>query len=284
MKCPEKENKETQKIGGWIVLLIGLLILPLIFVAINSNSDSSIAITDTPTVSNVTYAVSLIEKGQYEEASNKLVFEKDSDETSKILYNYAAARENEQKNEFAMVQYYLNDIDTNNYTGPLAQEIRNYKTDFETNKPKYVANLIKQSKYSEATIQLVNDIETNETAHVLYNYASAREQEINGNYNMAQSFLDEINNNYNGPLAEEIKNYKNQFLNNLATLQKEEKARRKKEGVSIGMTQEEVLESSWGKPEHINKTTTAYETWEQWVYPGYNYLYFDDGILTAIQN
>lgn len=52
----------------------------------------------------------------------------------------------------------------------------------------------------------------------------------------------------------------------------------------IGMTQEEVLASSWGKPKDINKTTTAYGTSEQWVYSNYNYLYFDDGILTSIQN
>jgi len=63
-----------------------------------------------------------------------------------------------------------------------------------------------------------------------------------------------------------------------------EKARRRSEGVRIGMTQEEVLDSSWGRPQHINTTTTKYGTHEQWVYDGRNYLYFEDGILTAIQN
>lgn len=65
-----------------------------------------------------------------------------------------------------------------------------------------------------------------------------------------------------------------------------DKERRKKEGVSIGMTQEEVLMSSWGKPDKINRTTNSYGVSEQWVYRYRvsGYLYFDDGILTSIQN
>lgn len=63
-----------------------------------------------------------------------------------------------------------------------------------------------------------------------------------------------------------------------------EKARKKSEGVRIGMTKQDVLDSSWGRPNHINTTTTAFGTREQWVYDGYNYLYFKDGILTTIQN
>lgn len=63
-----------------------------------------------------------------------------------------------------------------------------------------------------------------------------------------------------------------------------EKARKKKEGVSIGMSEQEVRESSWGRPESINRTTNAFGTREQWVYGGRNYLYFENGRLTSIQN
>ena len=52
---------------------------------------------------------------------------------------------------------------------------------------------------------------------------------------------------------------------------------------SIGMTAEEVRNSTWGKPEDINRTTTAYGVHEQWVYSNYRYIYFDNGIVTAIQ-
>lgn len=62
-----------------------------------------------------------------------------------------------------------------------------------------------------------------------------------------------------------------------------ERRRKKSEGVRIGMTQNDVIASSWGKPRKINRTTTARAVREQWVYDG-GYLYFDDGVLTAIQN
>lgn len=64
-----------------------------------------------------------------------------------------------------------------------------------------------------------------------------------------------------------------------------DKARRKKEGVALGMSKEQVLASSWGKPMYVNRTTTAAGVHEQWVYQGlHSYLYFENGILTAVQN
>lgn len=63
------------------------------------------------------------------------------------------------------------------------------------------------------------------------------------------------------------------------------KARAARPGVRIGMTQEQVInETNWGKPQRINRTTTAAGTREQWVYGDRNYLYFTDGKLTSIQN
>ena len=64
--------------------------------------------------------------------------------------------------------------------------------------------------------------------------------------------------------------------------------KKKSEGVRLGMTEQDVLDSSWGKPDEINRTTYTFGVHEQWVYRGayYNnsYLYFEDGILTTIQN
>lgn len=57
----------------------------------------------------------------------------------------------------------------------------------------------------------------------------------------------------------------------------------KKQGVRIGMSKAQVIGSMWGKPRKVNRTTTAYSESEQWVYDG-GYLYFTDGVLTAIQN
>ena len=57
-----------------------------------------------------------------------------------------------------------------------------------------------------------------------------------------------------------------------------------KGGVSIGMTKAQVLASCWGKPESINRTVTAYGVHEQWVYNLKSYVYFENGVVTAIQN
>jgi hypothetical protein len=60
-------------------------------------------------------------------------------------------------------------------------------------------------------------------------------------------------------------------------------AERRKQGVSIGMTKQDVLASSWGKPERINATHTSRGTREQWVYGSGSYLYFEDDVLTTVQ-
>lgn len=60
--------------------------------------------------------------------------------------------------------------------------------------------------------------------------------------------------------------------------------RRKRQGVTIGMTEDDVLKSAWGRPQKINATQYATGTREQWVYGNGNYLYFRDGVLTSIQS
>jgi hypothetical protein len=52
--------------------------------------------------------------------------------------------------------------------------------------------------------------------------------------------------------------------------------------IKLGMNKEQVVKS-WGRPEDINRTTYAFGVHEQWVYE-YNYVYFENGIVTTIQN
>ena len=63
--------------------------------------------------------------------------------------------------------------------------------------------------------------------------------------------------------------------------------------ISIGITADQVIVSDWGSPSDRNTTTTAAHQREQWVYdfgpdcrptskPAF--LYFDNGVLTAIQD
>jgi hypothetical protein len=60
--------------------------------------------------------------------------------------------------------------------------------------------------------------------------------------------------------------------------------RKNNRGIAIGMSQSEVIASIWGKPQSVNRTTNSFGVHEQWVYGGNNYLYFDNGFLTTIQN
>jgi hypothetical protein len=56
-----------------------------------------------------------------------------------------------------------------------------------------------------------------------------------------------------------------------------------KEQVVLGMS-EEMCRQAWGNPININRTTVSGLVHEQWVYSMMNYLYFENGKLTAIQN
>lgn len=73
-----------------------------------------------------------------------------------------------------------------------------------------------------------------------------------------------------------------------AAREKAETERKRREALPsprIGMTREQVInQTRWGKPYDVNRTTTARGTREQWVYGDRRYLYFDNGILTTIQD
>ena len=53
--------------------------------------------------------------------------------------------------------------------------------------------------------------------------------------------------------------------------------------VKLGWSKD-MCREAWGNPKDINKTIGSYGVHEQWVYGGDNYLYFENGILTTIQN
>jgi len=53
--------------------------------------------------------------------------------------------------------------------------------------------------------------------------------------------------------------------------------------VRVGMTKNMCTES-WGEPSDINKSSGSWGVHEQWVYGMSSYLYFENGILTSIQN
>ncbi|RNF30590.1 hypothetical protein NM04_11705 [Massilia aurea] len=85
---------------------------------------------------------------------------------------------------------------------------------------------------------------------------------------------------------DEIDRKNDELLAASARAQEDAAAResRRRGGVRIGMTTKQVRASNWGKPESVNRTTSAAGIHEQWVYGDGNYLYFENGVLTTIQN
>jgi len=49
------------------------------------------------------------------------------------------------------------------------------------------------------------------------------------------------------------------------------------------MTKNMCLDS-WGSPSDINKTIGSFGVHEQWVYGLGSYVYFENGVITTIQN
>lgn len=56
-----------------------------------------------------------------------------------------------------------------------------------------------------------------------------------------------------------------------------------KRQVRIGMTRA-MCREAWGSPEDINRTSGSWGVHEQWVYGLSSYLYFENGVLSSIQN
>lgn len=71
----------------------------------------------------------------------------------------------------------------------------------------------------------------------------------------------------------------------LRAAEQERAARAKRPGARLGMSPSDVIErTNWGRPVTVNRTTTASGVREQWVYSSKHYLYFTNGVLTAIQD
>lgn len=51
---------------------------------------------------------------------------------------------------------------------------------------------------------------------------------------------------------------------------------------AVGMTADEVRNSTWGSPTDISKTTTANNVSEMWSYDSSRYIFLDNGIVTSI--
>ncbi|MEK5430880.1 hypothetical protein MKY88_08390 [Lysinibacillus sp. FSL R7-0073] len=174
-------------------------------------------------------------------------------------------------------------------------EQENYLDTITHYKNSFIKNVDKKLKPTEKTIELYNIavekyIEKAETFNYYdYNLLSLDMENLNENV------LSLINKKFPTNIEEIeafIKNNEEEARESYANMKAENEAKEKariieeaKNRVYIGMTKEQVLATNWGKPNDINRTITTDHISEQWVYSAYDkYLYFEDGILVAIQD
>lgn len=138
-------------------------------------------------------------------------------------------------------------------------------------------------------------------AEIRQNYTDKQYSSINKNFDMLKRYHPESSE------FEEAKKIKEQAIKDQEAARKKEEAEKRakmtpierimekyacdediaaliiKKKVAIGMTAEQCR-AAWGRPQDINRTSASYGVHEQWVYDGHDYLYFENGILTTIQN
>lgn len=255
----------------------------------------------------VSGASELIKKEKYNDAYWLLrSFEENHevDQNFETLKNYVQAKQSEKQGNIEMQITYLEKIPAN-YNGILSEEILKEQGKIGTLKSKVTAEknaiinaenekllkevipLITQKKYDEAMTAFASlTKESSQEHHVLSDYNGALWSLQHGYEDSLLSALNKIPDNYTGHFEKEIKALKKKYVSQIAEYvgtQYRVSQLQAKENPRIGMTSDEVRNSRWGNPQKINKTTTANGTREQWVYSINRYLYFEDDVLTAIQ-
>lgn len=163
------------------------------------------------------------------------------------------------------------------------KDINKEITDLATNKQNEIKEQMLQQVVTQAQ-EKINNKEYSSAQTLLGKYKDFGNQTIVDMYNNATNEVNRIEAEKKAQEEAERKAREKKEAEEKARKEAEEKARKKREGVTIGMTQQEVRDSMWGEPKSINRTVTAGHVYEQWVYGYPNYLYFTDGILTSIQN
>ncbi len=152
---------------------------------------------------------------------------------------------------------------------------------------------INQQNYNKSTLILYSRIliDSGVNEVVLEQYVRGLRAIKSKSYVDVIKFWDKIPESYNGILADQIKNDRIAFQKTTEYAKGIESIKQSEElkvilkdyvEPRIGMNEEEVKKSTWGKPKSINSTVTSSGTHEQWVYNN-RYIYFENGKVTAIQ-
>ena len=158
---------------------------------------------------------------------------------------------------------------------------------FQTEKAKQV-ELEKQATIQKQKIELMEKIKSPTTENIeklrLLEKLQAQEPTIAAE--LKKPVLDDINKKVEENKAKILQQQKQNELDRTKK-EIEEKRLKKLQGVSIGMTKQDVLDSNWGKPDHKTRYNSDYGVTEFWQYGTYGEqgtLYFENGTLKMIQN
>jgi hypothetical protein len=176
------------------------------------------------------------------------------------------------------------------YAGNLREEIIKIKSEAKmlakAQDLKYYQELIRKEDFK--TLRKITAEKNNLDAeyNAIYNYLSALEYQEKGIRSAMIISLSHISMPYNGLLSEEITNMVNEnsgeirLMKNLLSGQ----TSAGKPKPYIGMTKEEVLATSWGKPSQVMSSLTPDGQEEQWEYPLEKTIFIENGFVTAIKN
>jgi hypothetical protein len=266
--------------------------------------------------------LSLISSEKWDEAKLNLAKPEFKDiENYHEIFAYVDAKndyENEKgsgKISYEPIVMKLNLIDLDTYHGVLKEDIEKFKITLIEEKESFykafyagkkeesrkmqekqendkINKLIEEKEYDQLSLLLVLRIDDDIDSKMLFNYANSQQKRIEGDSRMMMSYLESIPSTYNGKYADLISKEKLKIQSKDKWLIAERKRAvqeskweeiKSKIPPALGMTASEVRDSSWGGPDKINKTTYEFGVHEQWVYSNYRYVYFEDGIVTTIQ-
>lgn len=296
-----------------------LSLIFLIIFAVGCNTVQSIEEKETAELEQI---LGLISSGKWEEARSNLEKDEFKGiENYKEIFTYVDAKNDYENNKnsgnisYEPIVIKMNSIELDTYQGVLKEEIEEFKVQLNEEKEAFykkfyaaqmeegkekqkklqqefydeMDDLLIEENYDKLTYRLINRIDDDIDSKMLYYFAESQLSRISGDRNMMIEYLESIPSTYNGMYAELIMNEKQKIKPKdkwiLAEQNKVINEGKKKSKVppGIGMTSSEVRDSSWGGPDKINKTTYEFGVHEQWVYSNYRYVYFEDGIVTAIQ-
>lgn len=238
--------------------------------------------------------IQLVKNKKWDEAIIKLDEISDYKDTNRIQ-RYIKARkefEKEKHNDNDV----LNMLPVIPQDGELREEMASFKQEVENaithakelNKSRRIMaakDFIGKKDYKEAArAVVVARFYSDPELDVLFNYGMGMGFISDGDIENAKSYFSSIPDKYSGVLAKQINEAKIQVMKTPSPKKSTEtKQTAFSEDPKIGMADYEVINSTWGSPRDINKTTTANGVFEQWVYDDGKYIYIENHYVVAIQ-